>query len=216
MKTQTGVVFRVHTKDYRGKNLYSFKLDGGGDNEWFRLGENRREGTVEEGYEIKLGYTEDRNGNLQVEKVKVLAKGEPVQAKSKSRGKSSYSKSSGGGAKGNSVDWAAKDAAIQYQSSRKDALEFVKMGVELKSIKLPAATKIAERIAALEGYVDLYTAKFFLDIASQGALSRADDELEVQDEAEEAPKAKKAKPADDGDDDWDTEDNADDGDEWDD
>lgn len=212
MKTVEGVVFRVYTKDFRGTELYTVKLDG--DDNWYRLGETRHADTVDEGYKVKLGYEEDRKGNLNVSKVKLLAKGDPIQNTKRSGGGGRPANTGGGKP---AVDWDAKDLKIQYQSARKDGLEFLKLVVEQEIVKLPPKTKPAERLAAIEGLLDQYTARFFLDIADQAAVARAAEETEVQETVAKAPAKKAPKAAEESSDDDDDfgDDDAGDDDEWD-
>lgn len=182
MQVTTGKVFRVHTKAWGegadAKNLYSVKLDGTDKDEWYRMGEKRHEGIVEEGYTIKIGFEVDGKGNRQVKKVKVLEKGDPIAPAPRRSGGGARPAASATATK--AVDWDAKDANIQYQSSRKDALVFLQILVTAEALKLPAKTKVSERLAAIEGYVDLYTSKFFADIAVKGAVTRAEDETNIE------------------------------------
>ena len=67
--------------------------------------------------------------------------------------------------------YADRDASIQYQSSRKDAIEFVGLILKADAVKLPA--KQADKLESLEALVDHYTSKFLTDIGTQGAVSRA-------------------------------------------
>ncbi len=194
METTEGVVFRVHTKDWNGKNLYSLKLDGTDKNDWIRMGEEKHSGVIEEGYKIKVGFFVDRNGNKQLEKVKLLEKGEPIKAKGGGGKGNSYGGGNKGGSNLSKEEWAEKDLTIQYQSARRDGIAFVRLLVENEVIKLPAKTKADERKACIEGLHDYYTAKFFLDVAGRAAVGRSGDELETPDtlpagEPEEAPDA---------------------------
>lgn len=194
-----GKVFRVHTKDWQGKNLYSFKLDGGGDNDWYRMGEKRHAGVIEEGYVIRVEYSKDKRDNLQVERVKLLEKGEPVKASGGNRG-SGGGRPSGGGANGLSKDeWAEKDLKIQYQSARNAAIEYVQVLISNEIIKLPAKTKADERKAVVDGYLDFYTAQFYLDTAGKAAVGRADGELAT---ADTLPAGEPATAETESDDDW--------------
>jgi hypothetical protein len=205
METKQGVVFRVTDRQHSGKTFYSVKLDQV--DGWVGMGTKRYEGVIEEGNTVKLGYVVNAKGFENLEKVKLISKGDPAPT--------AASRSTGGAKAG--VDWVAKDKAIQYQSSRKDALQFLALIVEQEIIKLPAKTKAAERLAAIEAYLDQYTARFYLDIAEQGAVRRSDDETEVKEELEPAkPKAAKKAPEADPGDDWDSDESedGDDNDDW--
>lgn len=204
-----GKVFRVHTKDWSGKKLYSVKLDGGGDNDWYRMGEDRHEGVIEEGFTVKIEFEKDRRDNLQINRVKLIEKGEPVKSSGTRSG------SGGGGGKGSGMskgDWAEKDLTIQYQSARNAAIDFVQLIVSNDIVKLPAKTKVADRLAAIEGYLDLYTARFYLDTADKAAVGRAGDELATSDTL---PTGDTASAESASDDDWgDDDSDGGDGDEW--
>jgi hypothetical protein len=189
---QKGVVFRVHEKDYRGKMLYSFKFDGGDENEWFRLGEDRHEGVIEEGNTVGVYFTIDRRDNRQVEKAVLLEKGDPAPARSSNRSTGGR-KPSGGGQSARDKYWEDKDAydkevrepAIRYQAARRDAIDVVKMLLDNEAVKLPAKTKVNERRDAIEGLVDVYTAQLYLDVMEQGAVKRAGDELRTPDSVDD-------------------------------
>ena len=111
------------------------------------------------------------------------------------------------------ADWAEKDLTIQYQSARNAAIEFVNVLIANEVVKLPAKTKADERLAVVEGYIDLYTARFYLDTAGKGAVGRSGDELDTQDTLPAGDTASAETPSDD---DWGDDDQggSDDGSEW--
>lgn len=186
-EVESGIVFRVHTTNFRGRDLYSFRFVDGGEDDWFRMGEKRYEGIIEEGNEVEVTFYEDRKGQLTVTDAVLLAEGEPAPRASRGgRGSSRGSSSRGGRGGGDSssakavpaggkkeVDWEAKDIKIQYQSSRKDALQHVATLISSESIELPAKTKKGERQTVIDGLVDYYTALYFEDIQGQEAVGRA-------------------------------------------
>lgn len=200
-QTAQGIVFRVFEKKYRDKMLYSLKFDG--QDNYYRMNENRFSGKIEAGFELKIGYTTDQNGNhvLIPEQIKTIS----TSGAAPEPGKSS---SGGGGSAPASGGGTSTQQAIQYQSSRKDALEFVRIIADNEVVKLPAKTKPDERLAALEALVDRYTARFFLDIDAQGAIQRSDSELHNESEVPaDAPAAAT--------DDWDGDADKGDSDDWD-
>ena len=67
--------------------------------------------------------------------------------------------------------WAAKDDSIRYQSSRKDALTLLGLPGVLDSIVGKA--KPADRQGLVEALVDKYTASYFEDVSTFGAVARA-------------------------------------------
>jgi len=64
-----------------------------------------------------------------------------------------------------------REASIHYQSSRKDALTFLDIAVRSNAIKLPA--KESAKLEALEALADHYCAAYFADLATFGAVTRA-------------------------------------------
>lgn len=177
-----GKVFRVFTKNFEGKNLYSIKLDG--IDGYIRMGEDRHAKVVEEGYTIKVKVAKDQRGNLKLEKVKLLEKGEPI-----SNAKKGGAPRKGGGQA--NVDWDAKDQKIQMQSARRDAITYVLALLETDTLSFPkGATKTNKeaRMAALDGFVDFYTVRFFEDVQDVnnfGAVSRNSGELDTDKEVAE-------------------------------
>lgn len=75
--------------------------------------------------------------------------------------------SSGGGG----TNWAKKDASIQYQSSRKDAIAVVDLLLRNGALVLPAAA--GKKAGVVEAAIDRFTAIYFEDIDILGALDRA-------------------------------------------
>ncbi len=75
------------------------------------------------------------------------------------------------GGTGGGTNWAAKDDSIRYQSSRKDALAFLALPGVLDAVV--AKAKPADKVGIIEALVDKYTASFFEDVATFGAVARA-------------------------------------------
>lgn len=174
-----GVVFRVTEKAWSDFVFYTVKLDGV--DGWYRMGKERYANIIEPGNTVKFGWKQDDNGNLVVVPghVSLIAAGNgapPPPSKPKATPKAT---GGGGSNQMSKQDWAEKDLSIQYQSARKDALQYLSLVIDQESFKLPAKTKPVERLAALDGLLDLYTAKFFTDIAGRSALARNEDEHEV-------------------------------------
>lgn len=74
--------------------------------------------------------------------------------------------SGGGGA----PSMGSRDASIQYQSSRKDALVMVDLLIKTGALKLPEAP--AKKAGVIEAAVDRFTAIYYEDIEQLGALAR--------------------------------------------
>lgn len=176
LQTTEGKVFRVHTKNYRGKDLHSFKIDN---EEWYNMGEDRHGEIVQEGYVIKVGWEEDNKGRRIAKKFKLVEKGEPVSNTSGSGGGRNSNSNSGGGGKKN----------VDYNAAVARAIQMVGLLIEGDALDLPAKTKKKDRETAVARYVDLYTAQFFNDIDGYKAATRASEELEgatsVSDEPQE-------------------------------
>lgn len=150
-KRVEGVVFKVYDRDFRGKKSYTIKIDG--DPTWYRAGGKRWAGIAEAGNRVAFDAepNEGRDDAKIVSDV-VLAKATPAAG---------GSPSAGGGDRGNS---------IVYQSSRKDALALVALLAQTGALKLPAAQ--AKKVGVIEAAVDRYTALFFDDVFTLGAVVR--------------------------------------------
>lgn len=171
----------VNTFDDGGKSI-SFRISG--DNRYFRTGKNRFEGILEEGNTIKFKFAPVSEKAAKVIGTPKLGTSAPA-APAANRGAGAAP-----------VDWAAKDANIQYQAARKDALSLAQLVLQHEAVKLPAA--VAKRLEVIEALVDRYTAAFFSDVETKGAVARvtpaASPEPEVEEPEDSEPPA---------DDDWD-------------
>lgn len=78
----------------------------------------------------------------------------------------------------------AREASIHYQSARKDALLLVQIALANGAVKMPA--KEAAKLEAVEALVDHYTAAYFADIATFGAVARANGTDEATETAASA------------------------------
>jgi len=146
-----GEVKVVRANDH---GFYSVKID----DTWYGTGQKKDPGVaagdfVEGEYELEKGKykTITKSGLTKA------AKQAPVGAS--------------GGGQSSPSSWAAKDDSIRYQSSRKDALAFLALPGVLDSIV--AKAKPAEKVGLVEALVDKYTASFFEDVATFGAVARA-------------------------------------------
>lgn len=163
-----GEIQFVNEKEWKGKTLYSFKLQD--DKTYYRTGTKKPKG-VEKGNVVSFEAEENEDGrsaNVDNDTFKVIGKG--------SSG-SSCGSSGGGG---------STNADIQYQSARKDALTLVQLFVAAGALKLPA--KEAAKAEALEALVDKYTALYYVDIGTKAAVARSkgeDEEAPSEDEDEE-------------------------------
>ena len=179
MAKVTGQVFKAYDKAWGNKVLYSLKLED--DPIFYRMNENRGAGIVEPGNWIEFEADPNSDGKSATVKgpPKLLPK--PAAAAAPSGG----AVNSGGGA-------SVRETSIHYQSARKDALQFVQIATASGAITLPA--KAAGKLKALEALVDYYTALYFEDIGTGGAVTRAQEAAY----SEDAPKGKaKAKDEDD-------------------
>lgn len=61
------------------------------------------------------------------------------------------------------VDWDLKDEKIQWQAARNSAIELAKIALQGEALKLPA--KAADKLDALEAYVQEKTEQFFRDVS---------------------------------------------------
>lgn len=155
-----GVVGAIYEKQFSGKLSVSFRIDGSP--LYFRTGAHRYPGVVEKGNTVEFEAEENSDGKSATVRGSVAA------------GRNQPRPSSGGSRDSGAVDWAKKDASIQYQSSRKDALELTALLVSSGALKLPADA--AKKVAVLEACLDRYTAQFYQDIAELGAVQRTSTE----------------------------------------
>jgi hypothetical protein len=164
----SGRVTRVHENTFDDGNVsVSFRIAG--DNRYFRTGRNRFAGIVEEGNTIKF-----KMQPVSEKAAKVI--GTPK----KGSGPTASAPAEAGGNKG----YGSNDAAIRYQSSRKDALVMAGMILTAQALKLPA--KESSRLEVLEALVDRYTAAFYADIETKGAVARTAPKAEEKPVSEDA------------------------------
>lgn len=149
-----GLVFKVYDKPFSGRMTHTIKLDG--DPIWYRAGGNRFAGIAEPGNTVTFEATPNPDGTSAkiVGPVTIVAT-QPVAAS----GTPAYSGSGGD-----------RNASIVYQSSRKDAVAFLAAALAAGAIKLPAAQ--AAKLGALEAALDRYTAIFYEDVGTLGAVVR--------------------------------------------
>ena len=130
---------------------------------------------------MKLRGNVDGN-SFRVEQHKVLEDAPAPRAQSGSGG--GYRGGSGGGGKDDY--WKAKEARdiehtqprIQYQSSRKDALEFLNILIQSDALPVTAAqnkASKAKRFEEIEAILDKLTVRFYHDVETLRVLSRVQD-----------------------------------------
>lgn len=151
----TGQVFKIYDKEFRGRKLYSIKLED--DPVYYRMNENRNAGIAEAGNFIEFDAEPNPDGKSATVKGAVKLAAKPQSSPANTGGGGGFS--------------AARETSIHYQSARKDALVFVGLAVSSGAVKLPAAA--AKKLKALEGLVDAYTAQYLEDITTGGAVARA-------------------------------------------
>lgn len=156
MPKVTGQVFKIYDKEFRGKMLYSIKLED--DPIYYRMNEARHAGIAEAGNYIEFEATPNPDGKS------ATVKGAPTLVQKPAASAASSGPSGG-------TFNAGREQSIHYQSARKDALVFVQLALTNGAVKLPAAA--AKKLKALEALVDVYTALYLEDIATGGAVSRA-------------------------------------------
>lgn len=190
MSKVTGQVWKLFDKEFRGKMLWSFRLEN--DPIYYRMNENRNAGIVEPGNYIE--FTAETNSDGKSAQVKGnVGRVEPAKAPAPA---------SGAGWQGGSNP--ARETSIHYQSARKDALTLVELAITTGAITLPA--KAAAKLAALEALVDAYTAQYLEDVATGGAVTRTTERAYAEEQAEPTPapgKSKKPRPPADEDDEFD-------------
>ena len=134
---------------------YSVKIDG----TWYGMDSKKDPGVVQ-GDIVEGSYF------LKNDKYKTITKAGLTKAAKSVAPVGATSSGSPGG-----TNWTAKDDSIRYQSSRKDALAFLGLPGVLESIVGKA--KPADKVGLVEALVDKYTAGYFEDVATFGAVARA-------------------------------------------
>lgn len=164
-----GAVQNIFTKHGNGWTAYSLKVN----DEVYGLGFNPPPAGVSEGTTVSFSWIPDpRNGKYK--KVEGNIKIET----------STPAASTGGNSASGGTDWDAKDRRIVYQSSRKDAIEFV--GLLLANGALKLGTAQDKKLEIIEDVVNKYTIEFFCavyqDLESILDLAAASQEDSVPDE----------------------------------
>jgi hypothetical protein len=159
-----GEVKVVRTNDH---GFYSVKID----DTWYGTGKKEPPG-VEKGDFVEGEYALEKGKYKTITKAgltKVVKAQAPAGA------------STGGGSSGG-TNWAAKDDSIRYQSSRKDALAFYAIPGALSASGFDKA-KPADKMSVLEALIDKKTAEYFEDVATFGAVARANGTTAAKDPA---------------------------------
>jgi len=139
------------------------------DGDWYSADQSTADG-IRKGATVKL-KTERRGKNVMITKVKELSPpSESSGGSNRGSGNGGYKK--GGGYKAD----PAREASIHYQSSRKDAIEVLKVMQDAGVLKLGSKADLKEGL--LLAKLDELTAKFFADIANQGAVTRFKSEAD--------------------------------------
>lgn len=181
MATVKGVIGGLFEKAFPGKGnrpgntWYSIRLEG--DEKWYRLKSARYPGIAEKGNAVKFDTTNDDGKSAEVVQNSMVLDQVPPQAAQSAVGAPAQSRAP-----------TFTDNRIGYQSSRKDALELVKLALQADAIKMPKDQ--AARMEAVENAVDLYTAQYFKDLDTFAAIERSgyEPDSEKAELPDEAPK----------------------------
>lgn len=165
MSTIKGQVYKIFSREFNGKMSYSVKLED--DPLYYRNGNDNPGNLAGKVIEFEAKKNPDGKSGTITSRITVIDTSSPAGPAPAVTGK---------------TDWAKKDASIQYQSARKDALEMVKLLVSTGALKLPS--KQAAQAEALEAAVDHYTSQYFEDIGTFGAVARANGVVETEDKPE--------------------------------
>ena len=148
-----GIVYKIYDRVFRGRPSYTIKIDN--DPIWYRAGEQRFAGIAESGNRVTFN-AEMNPDNTSAKIVGPVTLASPAPAAA-----NGTPASAGGGDRNNS---------IVYQSSLKAALNLVSILAQTGALKMPA--KQAGKVGAIEAAVDRYTAMFFDDVFTLGAVTR--------------------------------------------
>lgn len=163
-----------------GNTSYSFQTEATGQT-WIRAGKERYAGIVEEGNVVDLITSTAQKRGAQ-SPTTYCDKVSLVSGKAPPAGDGSFG---GGGFKGASSaqgNGLSTSQHIQYQAARNAAIEYLKLVVGSAALKLPEAP--AKRLKVLDSVLDGYTAQFYTDVDTQGALKRVSQEEETPPVAE--------------------------------
>ena len=153
----TGKVFKVYDKAWAGKpTTYSIKLDD--QPLYHRVGTNRYAGIAEPGKVVEFMATPNADGKS------ANVDGPVTEVKASAPAASGTPAYSGG------YNSPERQNSIIYQSSRKDAIEFVRFLYEKEVVAMPKTPK--DRLGAVEATLDRITAQFFNDVNELGAVVR--------------------------------------------
>ncbi len=160
------------------------------DDNYYRCGwKNPKEQGVDDGDVVKLQYTKDTNGNLNVEmtqdkklKAKVVGKGEPKQQPNYKKGIANTQ---------SGTDWVAKDRMVSYQAAMNTSLALVTSAVANGLIKFTGRSGDVKydafKEAVFKQAVELYqmyqrVPEEYDVIMSMGQQTEAEDVEEPEDE----------------------------------
>lgn len=176
-----GFVKKITTKTGSGKRgpwtAYSTKLekaDGTEFDQWIGLGFDAP--PFKEGDYVQL-ETSEENGRQQLVKGTVKVKKNPPARGGATNG-SKGANSSDASPPASGPSNAERQASITYQSSRKDAIELVKLLLANEGLPLAAAkgkAGDAKRQAEIEAAVEKYTVEFYNDVNTLRVLERVAD-----------------------------------------
>lgn len=190
MATYTGFAKQIKTKTGTGKTgrpwtLYSAWImpADGGDGTWVSMGFDAP--TFSEGDYVRLDTTMDKGRE-------VYAKGSAKVGKAPERAKGVTSQSGGTaqGSGGSGYNDPARQAAIIYQSSRKDALEAVALLLQHDGLKLSSAgnkTAHAKNYAEITAAIDKLTVQYVNDVTTLRLMETVADAGAEKQEAARKP-----------------------------
>ena len=140
--------------------FYNAKIDG----TWYSMGGKIKPAGVEVGDIVEGEYT------LEKEKYKTITKAGLTKAAAKQA--PTGAASSGDSDKMSKGEWAQKDQRIQYQHAQKVAATLIGNPAILEAAGVSKAKQDA-KLGIIETLFDKYTASVFEDVATFGAVARA-------------------------------------------
>lgn len=163
-----------------GNISYSFQAEATGQT-WIRAGKERYKGTVEVGNLVDLTTsTAQKRGatspTTYCDKVVLVSGTQSAADNSGGFGAGGFKAQATGNAGQTGYD--VRQTAIQYQSARNAAIEYLKLVVGSNALKLPESP--AKRLKVLDSVLDGYTAQFHTDVDTQGAVKRVSQEEETE------------------------------------
>jgi hypothetical protein len=185
MSVFQGFIVKVSYKEGEGKRgkwrLYSAKMekeDGTEYDSWISFGFDKPD--IKEGDYVKITTEKDAKGYEKATKIEQLKNAPAKGGNTPAQGTSPNVEAPSG----------TRQVSIEYQSSRKDAIEMLRCLIQMDALPITSAkTKAGEakRYEELMALVDKLTVRYYNDVKSQRIFDSVADEGAVENEVGQLP-----------------------------